>query len=85
VLTVLSVVPTMGLTLTWGSTDGVPGTIWGALVRLPVGATSLRHSLAASAVDWLGTTRTEGAALAALCAVAAVTISIVGAARATEP
>ena len=85
VLTVLSVVPTMGLTLTWGSTDGVPGTIWGALVRLPVGATSLRHSLAASAVDWLGTTRTEGAALAALCAVAAVTISIVSAARATEP
>jgi hypothetical protein len=85
VLAVLSVIPMMALTLTWGSANGVPGTIWGALVRLPSGSSRLGGRLAASALDWVGTGREGGAVVAALCAAAALTLALAGAAHAFVP
>jgi hypothetical protein len=85
VLAVLSVIPTMGLTLTWGSADSVPGTIWGALVALPSGSSRLAGHLAASALDWIGAGREGGAVVAALSAAAALTLALAGAAHAFVP
>jgi len=78
VLAALSVLPMTALTLTWGSTDGVPGTIWGALVRLPaeVGSSPLGGRLAASVLDWLGAGRELGAAVAGLCAAGALALAL---------
>jgi hypothetical protein len=76
-LTIVSVVPMVAVALTWGSTDSVPGTIWGALVQLPLAprSSSLVASLSANALDWLGISRTAAAVLVAITAASAVAIA----------
>jgi hypothetical protein len=83
-LTIVSVVPMVAVALTWGSTGSVPGTIWGALVRLPFapGSSSLVASLSANALDWLGIGRTLAALLVAVSAASAVAIAAAPAAAA---
>ena len=73
------------VTLTWA--NGPPaGTIWAWIVHLPVdgGSSSLVHGLVENIVTWLGPGKRWGAALVAVCAAAALVVSLVGA-RAREP
>jgi hypothetical protein len=82
VLAALSILPMTALTITWGSTAGVRGTIWGAIVRLPLdrGSSALTSSLAANTLNWIGFSRGLAALIAALSAAAALAV----AARATH-
>jgi hypothetical protein len=82
VLAALSILPMTALTITWGSTAGVPGTIWGAIVRLPLdrGSSALTSSLAANTLNWIGFSRGLAALIVALSAAAALAV----AARATH-
>ena len=78
-LTVLSVVPMIGLTLTWANGPHDRGTIWGELARVPVqlGSSRFRHNLAANALDWVGPGRVYGAALVGVAAIAALAVAFV--------
>jgi hypothetical protein len=72
-LAAVSIVPITALTLTWGSSKSVPGTIWGALAE--PGWDHLRQSLAASVLGWLGGGRQLGAVVAAAAAAAAFVVA----------
>jgi hypothetical protein len=85
-LTVLSVLPMIGLTLTWAMGAHDRETIWGELARVPVqlGSSRFRHNLAANALDWLGPGRIYGAAAVGLAAVAALALSLAAIRRPAE-
>ena len=78
VLAAVSIIPMTALTISWGSTAGVPATIWGDIVRLPLdrGSSALVQNLAANALNWIGFGRTLSASMVALCAAAAFGVAI---------
>lgn len=71
VLAVASILPMLALAYTWPSNPVYRGTVWGEIVRLPLGSSRIGGYLAANALDWLHLARSTSAVVAALAAAAA--------------
>ena len=76
-LAVLSVLPTMVLTLVWPANNPLHGTVWSRLVHLPAegGGSKLVHSLMPTVVHWLGPGRLWAAVPVLLAAAAALLVA----------
>jgi uncharacterized repeat protein (TIGR01451 family) len=76
-LAVLSVIPSVALTLVWPTNNPLRHTVWGQLAQIPSrgGASKFVHSLMPTVLHWLGVGRVWGAVAVALVAAAALVVA----------
>jgi hypothetical protein len=75
VIAVLSVVPMTALAYTWPNNPIFRGTVWGEVIRLPLGTSRIGGYLATNALDWLHLARSTSAVIAALAAASACALA----------
>jgi uncharacterized repeat protein (TIGR01451 family) len=76
-LAVLSVIPSIALTLVWPTNNPLRHTVWGQLAQIPSrgGSSKFVHSLMPTVLHWLGVGRVWGAVAVALVAAAALAVA----------